>query len=177
MLNEKNLSSLMPTTRIPHAEGITLDGIKSFINRQADEHQIPISVEYDQLKVGNMLTGSVEECLVVSHPEHKKDYFNFCIRLRRQGTIGFLSVDSFGSSKNTKKLNLKGSATGFVKAGWKTAGQKASAGSSYIGMDIVGGALKGAISGIAGLGGSKKKAEEEQLWYGALQQIIADLMN
>ena len=29
------------------------------------------------------------------HPEHERDYFKFCIRVKRQGTYAFVTINDF----------------------------------------------------------------------------------
>ena len=43
----------------------------------------------------------------MSHPEHIKDYFKFCIRVTHQGNYAFVTVDQFGKSLQLDKACWK----------------------------------------------------------------------
>ena len=176
MIQEKDLQEFRPQVQYKDGRGITLSGIQNELDRVARENEIPVAFAMDQVKSGGFLGGSAEDCLVLYNPEHEKDYYKFCVRVRYQGNFAFVIVDSYGASKNSNKLSMKGAAKNSLKNGWNKANAAAKAGSNNIGMHLVGGALRGIAGGLAGFGGSKKKAEEEQMYYACMAAIFNEVI-
>lgn len=106
MLKEKNLiEDFRPTTRYADGSEITLEAIEAAISECANEHGIPVAISHDQVALGGIFSMDTDNCLVLYHPDHEKDYFNFCIRLKKQGTYAFVSAQTMGHSKQLKKIN------------------------------------------------------------------------
>jgi len=177
MLKEKDLNEIRPTFRYPNGQEITLGNIQNALADCAAGYQIPVAFSNDQIKSGGLLNSSVDDCLIMYHPDHVKDYYKIAISVKRQGTMAFVSTYQFGESKNGNKLNAGASAKADLKAGWKNANAMASAGGNNIGMELMKGVAKGAAKGILSLGGSKAKKEEEQFYYSAIIQILNDVIS
>lgn len=174
MLKEKDLREFRPTYRYPNGTGITLQSIQNAIRNKANQYQIPVAFASEKIKSGGMLNSTVEDCLILYHPEHQKDYYNIAISIKRQGTMAFVSANDFGESKNLKKINAKSAAGSALKQGWKNAGKE---GNWSPGMSLVSGAIGGAVGALRSLGGSKGKQEEENNYYGALMQILDEVIS
>lgn len=82
---------------------VDLQNIAQLLQAGFAKYNVPVAFEFDKVKAGGLLKSTTTDCLVLYHPEHKKDYVNFVIRLSNQGTMTFVNVDSFGSSKQMKK--------------------------------------------------------------------------
>ena len=152
MIKDKQLTRLQPP--IVHKDDeqrITLDLVEHSLNENAKSKAIPIAFRRDKVKTG-MFKKTIEDCLVIFHPKHKKNYCMVAIRLQRVDNNTHLLTHEFGTSKNSVKA---ASAEGAASA--------------------TEGALKGAI--VKGLlGPSKKKIEEENNWYYDIGVIIGEVV-
>ncbi len=80
--------------------------------------------------------------------------------------MAFVSVDNYGTSKNAVKLMYGNNARSDFKTAIFSKNENES-----------GKALGRAIGGdLRSIGGSKAKVHEEELWYGAMTQIIRDIV-
>lgn len=165
MLKEKELTQSRDQVRIPNGQNITLNDVKVALKNEADANGVPIAFASDQIKFGGLIGGSTEDCLVVYHPEHQKDYFNSAVRLKHQGNYAFLTVYDFGTSR------LLGNAASaeFTKEKLKATLHGGSV-SEAIGAAI-GGGLRRLIKG----GANKSKIEEEQNWYLMLDDMFDNI--
>lgn len=160
MIKETQLYEHIPTVQysgMDPAKDIkeVLRLIKDRLEMEARTEEIELSIREDQVKAGGMFNSSVQDCIVLYHPKHEKDYFNFCIRVRRQGRYCFMSTDVFGVSKMLgKEQNAAGALSG--------------ASGAQSGGDLFFAALKGIMS----LGHNKQKLEEEKFYYSCLTDII-----
>lgn len=105
MIKADELREFRPTVRYQNGEGITLSTVQEAIKDCAMKMGIPVAFTSDQVKSGGLFNSSVEDCIVMYHPEHERDYFRFCIRVKRQGVYAFVSVNDFGKSSQMAKAN------------------------------------------------------------------------
>ena len=105
MLNDKRL---FDSTRIRFADGagITLNHVANAVQNKANELGIPIAYYKDRVKFGGRFGGSIDDCLVFHHPDHKNDYFNYVVRVTSQGGYGFLAIEKTGVSKMGHKMAM-----------------------------------------------------------------------
>ena len=172
MIKYEDLREFRPVYRYNEGTDISLQAIRTAIDATAKKYGIPVAFEMDQIKSGGFLNKSVEDCLVLYHPEHAKDYYRIAISIQRQGTMAFVHVNDFGESKNLKKLESRGQS----KEAFKNA-MKSDAGSYSVGSDSYGAQLlKSGFKALASLGGSKAKQEEENNYYDALITIIDEVI-
>ena len=65
------------------------------------------------------LGANVEDCIVLFHPDHKRDYFTFAIRVAHRGSSAIISIDGFGRSKLMKadesRQRMEENAKGYLK--------------------------------------------------------------
>ena len=94
------------------------------------------------------------------HPEHERDYFKFCIRVKRQGVYAFVMVNDFGQSKQMNKANT----AEFMKQDRK--GQSM----SYKVGSMIG-------QGLRTLGKSSQKLEEENMYYQCVFDIFDEIVS
>ena len=156
MIKLDELREFRDTIRYQNGDKITLETIQAALQKNALDKDIPVAFKSDQVKSGGLLKKSIEDCIVLYHPEHEKDYFKFCIRVQRQGTYAFVMVNDFGESKQMKKAAVAEHA----KADRK--GQSL----SYKTGSLIG-------QGLRSIGKSKSKLEQEQIYY----QCIADILD
>lgn len=174
MIKEKELREFRPTYKYSDGTEITLQTIQNALEDKANEYQIPIAFYEEQIKYGGMLSSSMVDCIVLYHPEHRNDYYKIAISIKRQGTMAFISAYEFGESKNLKKLGARAGAGAAMKYGLKniSGGDK-----GVPGLSLVGGAIGGAVGLLRSVGGSKAKQEQENYYYGAITQIIDEVIH
>lgn len=124
---------------------------KGRIERICSENDIPISVEYDTLKIGGFFNSRELNCLVISHPEHTRDYFKIVVVLGGNEVI----LASTGTSKQMKKQAIAD-----ANKEWR----KGRSMSEKVG-NVIG-------SAIWMIGKSKDKLAQEQAYYNALIEVI-----
>ena len=160
MIRVDELNNFRPQVRCPNGERINLDMIQNAIKDCAEQFGIPVAFRNDQVKSGGFFNATVENCLVMYHPNHTDDYLKFCIRVRRQGTYAFVVIDSFGYSRQMNKA----ARVEFEQKNFRQA-------------DTAGGMIASAFrSGIAGIGKNQQKLEEEQMYYQCISDIFDNIM-
>lgn len=163
MIKAKELSVFKPDVQFLQGNDISLQRIQNVLRERADNYQIPVDFYYDQ--IGSLLSQK-EDCLVLFHPQHQKDYYKIVITIRRQGTMAFLSFKTYGTSKNMAKLARGGNAKSDLATALFSGDANASA--AALGRTLV--------NGVLSLGGSKAKKQNEQDWYMGIDQIINELI-
>ncbi len=155
MIKIDELREFRPTYRFEDGASITLDRIKQALLDESNEKGIPIAFYEDQVKSGGLFNKQIEDCLVMYHPEHRYDYFLFCIRVHHEGSLAYIAVNDFGSSKQMDK---------FTRAENAKMDRQGKDLSYQIGSMIG--------SGLRNIGKSKQKLEEEQNYYGAVEYLL-----
>lgn len=167
MIKEDELQDYMPELRIQNGNGITLSVIQKAIQDCADKYGIPVAFCNEQIKAGGLFKSKVDDCIVVYHPEHMKDYFKYVIKITNQGTYAFVSVREYGESKQLNKAYRRELSKQGVK--------------NYIkgnpdDYNATGKAIGQAIGGFIGsLGKNKQKLEEEERYYKCLDDIFSEV--
>ena len=113
----------------------------------------------DQVKSGGLFNKSIEDCIVLYHPEHKNDYFKICVRIGRQGNYAFVSAMDFGTSKQMKKADQA------------DAYRESRKGQS---MSYKVGSMLG--QAVTSIGKSKSKLEEEQNYYACIIDMFDEIV-
>ncbi|MGI6012366.1 MAG: hypothetical protein ACOX8H_12875 [Ruminococcus sp.] len=173
MIKDKELVQYQQPYYYTDGSGVTLEAIQQTLMDSAARYQIPVQFYSDQITkgmvsgaLGALMGASGESCIVLHHPQHLKDYFKFAFTIGRQGTMAFVAVYSFGSSKNGKKMAFGGRAGNDLKNAIFNMDPTES--SKALGRAIIG--------GLKGLGGSKAKKQEEEMWYAAVGHIIREVI-
>lgn len=173
MIKEKELCELRPQVKYQNGQGITLDAVRSTLSVAAQQSEIPIAFSMDQVKTGGLL-GSAEECLVISHPDHQKDYFSIVVRVKHQGTFAFVNTDSYGVSKLMKSEAIRQQINASAKESFNRVGTNdysvinaAASGASFVAAGVEG--VRHLIKGKS----DKEKMEAEKQWYA----IICDFLS
>ncbi len=96
-------SELITNIRVSNAENVTIDGIRNALVNESQSSGLLVSTEIDQVKSGGMFNKSVEDCLVLSHPQHQKDYFKIVVLYNKQGNVGYVRFYTLGESVQFKK--------------------------------------------------------------------------
>ena len=160
MIKADELREFRPTVRYQNGEGITLSTVQAAIKACAMNMGIPVAFASNQVKSGGLFNSTVEDCIVMYHPEHERDYFKFCIRVKRQGAYAFVMVNDFGQSKQMSKANT----ADFMKQDRKGKSMSYKVG-SMIGQ------------GLRTLGKSSQKLEEEQMYYQCVFDIFDEVVS
>lgn len=160
MIKADSLREFRPTVRYRDGAGITLQTVQEAIKSCAQGMGIPVAFYADQVKSGGLFNSTVDDCIVMYHPEHQNDYFKFCIRVNRQGTYAFVAVNDFGQSKQMNKANT----AEFMRQDRR--GKQ---------MSYKVGSLIG--QGLRTLGSSKQKLEEEQNYYQCIFDIFDEIVS
>lgn len=173
MIREKELQELRPQTKYKDGLEITLQSIQSALQSAAQQNNIPLAFGFDQVKSG--LLGGAEDCLVLYHPEHPKDYFSIAIRIKYQGKYAFVSVDTFGISKLMKAEVVRKQLNATAKEGLNYHGynplQSAVKGASIVGAGVVG--IRHLVKGKS----DKENMEIEQQWYSIICDILDEVIS
>ncbi|MGL4607617.1 MAG: hypothetical protein ACRCU3_09160 [Eubacteriaceae bacterium] len=162
MIKADNLREFRPTVRYKDGDGITLQTIQDAIYYCAQNMKIPVEFRSDQVKSGGLFNSQVDDCIVLYHPEHPNDYFNFCVRVSKQGTYAFVAINDFGKSKQINNANI----AQFMKEDRQ--GQTI----SY----KVGSLMAEGIGKVLGGAQSKQKFEEENNYYQCIFDIFDEIV-
>ena len=160
MIKADELRDFRPTVRYQDGEGVTLSTVQNAIQNCAVNMGIPVAFENDQVKSGGLFNSSLEDCIVMYHPEHEKDYFRFCIRVRRQGMYAFVSINDFGKSSQMEKAN---------RADFAKEDRQGKSMSYKVGSLIT--------QGIMNIGKNKQKLEEEEMYYQCISDIFDEIVS
>lgn len=160
MIKSDTLREFRPSVRYKDGRSITLQTVQNALQDAAKSLGIPVAFYADQVKSGGLLNSSVEDCIVMYHPEHESDYFKFCIRIGRQGTYALVLVNDFGKSKQMNKA-------AYVE------NYKADRRGKEMGYQI------GSIIGqsLMTVGRSKKKLEDEKMYYQCVFDIFDEIIS
>lgn len=82
---------------------LTLDHIEQILKENLDEYGIPYELTRDEVQSGSIFSRAYEDCLCINHPEHRNDYFGYCIRLSVTGNVAFVTINYYGQSELTGK--------------------------------------------------------------------------
>lgn len=160
MIKADELREFRPVIRYRNGITLSLSVIQSAIQDCAGNNGIPVAFYSDQVKSGGLLNRTIEDCIVLYHPEHPNDYFKICIRVQHQGGFAFVSAMDFGTSRQMKK------------AAQAEAYRQSRRGQS---LSFKVGSLIG--QGITSIGRSKSKLEEEEYYYGCISDILDEVVS
>lgn len=163
MIKSDSLGEFRPQIRYKDGANVTLATVQAAIKDAAMQRGIPVAFKSDQVKSGGLFNSSTEDCVVLYHPEHEKDYFNFCIRVSHQGNYAFVSINDCGHSKLRGNAAARDDVKEKLKGG--SGGEKVGA--------LVGYGIGYLISG----GADKVKLEQENQYYQCLEEIFDEIVS
>ena len=160
MVRADDLRDFRPQVRYENAEGLNLGTLQHAIRLYAEKLAIPVAFRDDQVKSGGIFSPTIDDCVVMYHPDHENDYFKFCFRIRTQGIYTFVIVNDFGQSKQLRKQDA-------IEFGRQ---------------DREGKELSYQIGSYAAqiffsLGKNKQKLEDELRYYQVVTQIIDEIIS
>ena len=94
MINESELGYVRPQALYREGEEITFILLQKALQNCAIIQGISLTFRNDQVSYGRI----IENCIVLYHPEHERDFFNFTIRIKRQGKNAIVVINDFGLS-------------------------------------------------------------------------------
>lgn len=83
----------------------TLAVLQRMLEDTARSMRLPATFANDRVQSSGYQNVSTEDCLVLYHPDHPRDFHHFCIRLNAQGNDAFISVSTFGGSNPAAKIH------------------------------------------------------------------------
>ena len=172
MIKQEELREFRPVYRYAEGGDITLQTIQNAIKETAAKYGVPVAFSADQIKSGGLFNKTIDDCIVLYHPDHAKDYYRIAISIKRQGTIAFVHANDFGESKNLKKLEARGQSKEAFKGAMRADASSMSVGADSYGAQL----LKSGFKALVSLGGSKAKQEEENTYYSALMMILDEVI-
>lgn len=116
MIDLKHIRDFRPSVRYMDGASITLQTIQEALKDGAQRYGIPLGFEFDQVKSGGMFSKTVEDCLVLYHPERRKHYYQPVVRIQRQGNVTFVHVGLWGMSSNDQMADATSDSGFFAKA-------------------------------------------------------------
>ena len=149
MLKEKQLND--DVNKFKTSVICTQQEAKEKIERICANNSVPVDIEYDTLNVGNFFNSRELDCLVISHPEHQRDYYKIVVVLGGVEVI----MASTGTSKQMKKQAIAD-----ANKQWRQGRSMSEKVGNVIG------------SAIWMIGKSKDKLAQEQAYYDALIEVI-----
>ncbi len=181
-VNRKKMVSIRDSVRFMNGKDVTYENIKMFLEAKIEEYGIPATVE-DATLGGGGLFSPEEKCLALVNPEHRYDYFKFCIYRKDMGNTCTVDVYSYGASKNLKNEDLAhtkifdgsgalGTATGILRGG--ATGIGFAIGSAVVGVGKAG--VKTIAKGIGKLLQDPNAIATENGWYSAVADIFNEVI-
>lgn len=147
-------------------QAMTLASIKQYLEGKCQRSNVPVVVEQDQMKCGNLLNKDNRECLVVMNGEHKRNYIQYVLVFKQEYGRTYISYRLMGESKDMGKEARKEGARDARNA---YASQQGGIGAH------LGAAMGNAIGGI-GAGKRAARIENEKQYYSMISQIIEESM-
>lgn len=160
MIKEKNLRDSR-SYAFRNGEKIHLDMVAEGLATLADSYGVKIAFAKDQVKFGDLLDNTVENCIVLFHPEHRNDYISTVFRVKHLGRYAFMYLDDMGVSKNFKNARIS-----------REDRHAATSGESLL-FKIT----YGIATDLREAGANRAKLEEEQCWYSIVEDIISEFCN
>lgn len=160
MIAATELRDYRPVVRFRDGSAVTLDNLQNGIEAKAEAGGIPVAFRRDQVKSGGLFNKTIEDALIVYHPEHSTDYYKFCIRVASQGNYALVTINDFGTSKQMKKQINSSVSKEYRQSSTSTA-------------EIVGSLIG---SGLNAIGKSKAKLDEEMGYYSCMEDVFNQVL-
>ena len=149
MIKEKELNNDLETVRVGQVHSLV--EARGILLELAQANEVAIEVATDTVKTKGFFNSQEIPCLVISHPDHQKDYYKMVVLVGN----GEIMVASTGVSKQMKKFNI-------AEANKQL--RKGKAMSFKVGNMVT--------SSLFSLGKSKDKLAEETAYYDTLMGMV-----
>ena len=104
MIKADELREFRPVVRYRDGNQITLQTVQEAIKDCAQGMGIPVAFYTDQVKSGGMFNKTIEDCIVLYHPEHQYDYK----QMKKAGQAEAYRADRKGKSMSYKVGSMIG---------------------------------------------------------------------
>ncbi len=183
-INAKDLMEYSEPIRYTDGANATLSLVRECVEEKAEEYGASIRCSMDTVESGGWLNKVSTPCLLVYHPSHQSDYYNFCITRSAQGNTAVFQVWFAGKSRQMSKEQFQQSTRVFDGSGARTAGLGMLGGGAFgIGAAVgglVGGTIragvKAAAKGFNALTMDKAALQQEKEWYGFIGSILNEVL-
>lgn len=178
-IREKELAAYSDPIRMIDDDTTGFEAIDASLKSTAEMYGAEIEVWKDGVERGTFDMNPIS-CLVLCHPEHKNDYFRFCITRKVQGKTCLVQIYTLGKStqmsleafqKNTRAFDgsgVRGTAVGALRGGALGAGF--AVGSAAAGIVKGGGKLL--AKGIAAMMRDDVALSKEKDWYQLMDSVF-----
>lgn len=182
-VNRKKMEQARNSIRFMNGNDVTYAEIKAALEEVIENYGIEAVVEEATLYGGGLFSKE-ESCLALVNPNHRNDYYKFCIVRRDAGKTCTVDVYSFGQSKNIKHEDFAANTRVFDGSGamgtvgGMLAGGAIGAGFA-IGSAVTGVAkagFKAVAKGINALMRDPEALEQENAWYSAVYAVFNEVI-
>lgn len=101
MIKEKELNNDLETIRTGR-QYTSLEEVRDVILDLARANQTAVEIIFDTVKTKGILRSQELPCLILAHPDHKKDYYKMVVLVGN----GEITIASTGISKQMKKFDI-----------------------------------------------------------------------
>ena len=181
-ISQRELAEFLPPIRFLDGS-VDFNAVATALMQAAEQYDAPCAIRDGEIVAGAFSSNGTP-CLVLYHPEHEFDYFNFCILRSQQGNTCVFEVYTCGSSRQIKKHDFQnntrvfdgaasqGMALGVMRGGSVGAGY--AIGSALGG--IVRGGVKTVAKGINALTMDSEALAAEKAWYELVGFLFAQTL-
>ena len=181
-ISQRELAEFLPPIRFLDGS-VDFNAVASALVQAAEEYDAPCAIRDGEIVAGTF-SSNATPCLVLYHPAHEFDYFNFCILRSQQGNTCVFEVYTCGNSRQIKKHDFQnntrvfdgaasqGMALGVMRGGSVGAGY--AIGSALGG--IVRGSVKTVAKGINALTMDSEALAAEKAWYELVGFLFAQTL-
>lgn len=163
MIKEKKLLECREAL-IYNSSDITVSTIQEALTDAFLKVDLPHRFETDLVKFGGLFFSTKADCLILSHPDHQRDYYKFCICPLQKNGKTTVRVFFAGESKQLNKTYRRELSKNGVKNYFSADPEDTAAIAKAIGS-----AIGGAIGSI---GKSKKKLQAEEEYYRQINAVL-----
>lgn len=181
-IREKDLTAFSDPIRLVDDETTELRSIGEALQRCAEEFGAEVKIKNEAVERGFFDSNPIP-CLQICHPNHEKDYFNFCITCKQQGKTRLVQIYTYGKSKqmgleafqkNTRAFDgsgVRGTAVGALRGG--------ALGAGFAIGSAVGGVVKGTgkllAKGVAAMMCDDAALSVEKDWYDLMATVLQNV--
>ncbi len=100
MYDRKDLLNIRQSYQLVGDRGMSIPVIEEYLAKYAEQYHITVTWTEDMINNDEEGKETVQDCLVLYHPDHKDDYYNIVIDFEAPTKLAILSASIAGSSAN-----------------------------------------------------------------------------
>ena len=182
-ITKKQADKLQDTINLMNASNVTYESIKNALEFAIKKYEIPAVVEDAVFNSGGFLSKG-DNCIAILHPDHRTDYFKYCIFKASVGTTCTIDLYAYGKSKNIAQESFAENTKIFDGQGRKDVIDGIRKGGYFGAGYAIGGAIAGVAAtgikvvakGVNALLRDTQALEEEKAWYNAMNCVIMEVL-